>query len=388
MERPFISGPTVWITDPVTHGPRDDQPLGTQKMTPEFEPIYTIQPDSESLTFKSFQTSGNSLMGQHLSKNDMFKRWQENSAKPYQQCSFDFYLSCMIVLSGDFHQRRAIQRKIARNARNIEFKTGRVQDYLKEAMENTTQTKDKKSKAINVKMVNSILDKAFVDVKTELGFPTIDPVEYSYEITDEVIASTTTDECQRYLEQSQAIPIILPKDFERIQDKLKTTHPDDAKDVLSALKKTKSREHLSVVSIDTDNDEIFIHIVNPLRQQIRMESWKFLLLIEEDKTPRQLYDFDKRGYKDPAHQFIFNNCKAGIIEGRFNSKGSSIEVVCRGTNPTDIMDKATFIVDNTYVLCLYTTLRRLKDDKIRFTRLKEEAETTVANKDEFDKLFQ
>jgi len=354
-------------------------------MTRQIEPIFILFYENESLMLKSFQTSGNSSKIQYLTHSLSFLQ-QQLDQEILHQSSFDFYLSCMIVLTGDSYQRTAIKRKTARAVRNIELKTARIHDYLKEAMQKTSK-KTIKGKPITVKMLNSILDKAFVDVKVKLGFPDIDPVEYSYEITDEVIVAATTDKCKDYLKQSQTIPILLDNDFKRIASHLQEDYADEANQVITALKKTKSRNHIGAISITPEQDEIFVHVVNPYGQQIKMESWKFLLIIEKAKDPIVLYDFYQLDRRDPKPSFIFNNQKKGIVEGRFNPDRSSIEVLSHDRDSKEVTDKATFMIDSTYTLCLYSTLKRLKEDKVRFTLLQEQAQTIIGNKDYFDEQF-
>jgi hypothetical protein len=119
-----------------------------------------------------------------------------------------------------------------------------------------------------------------------------------------------------------------------------------------------------------------------------MESWKFNLLIEHAQTPRHLHNFDNWRYGYPTPLFLFNHCKKGIVEGKFNTKSSSIQVICHGDmGYQDIEDTANFIIDSSYILCLYTTLKKLKEDKARFTSFIENADTTIGNRDEFDNIF-
>ena len=167
---------------------------------------------------------------------------------------------------------------------------------------------------------------------------------------------------------------------------MQNDYKDDAPAVKLALEKTKSREHIAALSITSENDQTFLNIVNRDKHQIRMESWKFVALIERAGETLRLHEYVTKRYNAPPDPFIFNNNKEGEVVGKFYPQGSSLHIAC-SINGSQIRDIAKFILDSTYTLCIYATLKRLHEDKERFRRLQERAETLVAEIDPFDSIY-
>ena len=163
--------------------------------------------------------------------------------------------------------------------------------------------------------------------------------------------------------------------------------PDKAKAIKRALTKTQNKDHLSIFSIDVDDGVIYLHIVSPEKDQLRLESHKFLASIHEAGTALRIHEFRKRSYQDPPDKFIFNNHTEGKVEALYRPDTSILQVICYKKKEKGPAENAVFILDSSYVVCLYIMLKKLKSDQVKFEMLKENADTNIENRDVFDELF-
>ena len=207
-----------------------------------------------------------------------------------------------------------------------------------------------------------------------------------------IAAEADDDECEQYLSSRKNIGLITPQIFDDIKEYLKDQFPSKVVDIMMALKQTESREHLSIFSIDAENYTPYVHIVNPEKGQIKMENWKFIYLIENPNIPIELYDFNKkkdaRNKFPKTHKFVFNKIETGKVIGQLNPEKSQFQIVNYDESATQKHGpRDVFTVDSTYLLCLYVTLKRLKEDKVRFTKFLESAEAQTVSKDIFERVF-
>jgi len=305
----------------------------------------------------------------------------------FNQQYFAFYLSVMVIMIADSYQRSAIQRKTARGARNIPFKQQRVQNDLRIAMGKAN---------IKMRMLNRIFETAFTDLKEELGFPKKNKYEFCYEILDRILVKAP-QKCRDHLAKRRPKKLFFKEQFDIIKVELKNKFPDEAPYLIKNINKTKSRQHLSAISLSTDYDETFVHIVSPQNKQIKMEAWKFLNLLEDPEKPKLLYDFEASESRKYNHKFIFNTRTDGRVEGAFFRENSTLRCIRFEQKKTnegervrvnlgESIGSANFMLDTYYIFCLYTVLKKLKDDKIRFEELKEKASVAVSNEDHYKKI--
>lgn len=352
------------------------------------DPIFRVNPDPEYFTLLEVSLRKKELQWQYLSVKDIHDLWLQKSGDNFNQPYFDLYLSVMVTMMADPYQRRVIQRKTSRGARNIPFKLKRVHGYLKDAME--------KTKKINMKELNLILKTAFTDLKEELGFPKNNGYEFCWEIQDRILAKASP-KCRKYLEQRRQTKFLYEEKFEIIKKHLKADYADEADTIIKLIGETKSRDHLSAISISTEHGETFVHIVNPHNKQIKMEAWKFLNLLEDPEKPKLLYDFEASDSRNYNHKFIFNTRTDGRVEGAFYRENSTLRCtrfeqkkINQGerfsVNLGEAIGSANFMLDTYYIFCLYTVLKKLKEDKVRFDELREKAAVAVSNEDHFRKI--
>eukprot|EP01156_Anaeramoeba_ignava_P020539 Anaeramoba_ignava/c16233_g1_i2.p1 GENE.c16233_g1_i2~~c16233_g1_i2.p1 ORF type:complete len:362 (+),score=12.94 c16233_g1_i2:108-1193(+) len=315
-----------------------------------------------------------------LTLSTIYDRWVDfNDDHPL----FDFFPPVMVVLSVEFHQRNVIKRILTKKSRNIRFKTESIYKYLSKALKEL-----KKANTDKFEQIQSRLNDSLADIKKLLGMPVEAPFEYSYIMTDEVIAEADNDQaCREYLSDEQTDEFLTYKQYKDLIKKVQKKFPDKANAISRALYKTQNKEHLSIFSIDVDDGVTYIHIVSPDKDQIRLESHKFIALVEEAGEALHLHKFEKRSYKDQPDKFIFNNNSKGTVEGLFHPQTSTLQVICYEKSRRNPDDNVAFILDNSYVVSLYIMLKKLKNDQTKFEMLKEKADTNIANKDVFESLF-
>lgn len=316
-----------------------------------------------------------------VSRLEMIKKW-ELMAKDHPEQPRAFLLACLLVMAGDENQRRIQERVTASRTRNIPFNIQTTKELLKKAM-----SKNKEHKNVSPKELESLIQATFAPIKEQLGFPAKDPAECSYKVTGEVAAAATSEACIQYLERLKPRAAIFPGEFELICQTLEKEHAADAKNVITAIKKTKAREHISALSLSTEGEMDFITIANVNRQHIKMECWRFIKLIERAGEPLRLHVFEKTRRDVATHPFRFNNCMSGEVICKFNPDKSFLEVVCIHEGTRNLIDNAAFILDSTYTLCLYLTMKRLREDNARFTKLLEDAQCSPSVNDPFESIY-
>ena len=387
----------------------------------EQEPIYIHVRDDDYFRIMQIIVPDGDLSNKemhYLGNTEMFHNWFNHVrsfhklSEPEQQRHL--LLTQYLVLAAGEEEHRVIHKRITdSNTRNIRFQIEKPRRYLMASMERAIRQKafteatsskhkpppellDKKVKETikmafpTPKSIDEVILQAIKKSKKDLKFPDPDPVEFSYKITKEVLAAATSEACKEYLQQQTTRVAIYPYELEQMEQHLKNNFStnNEAQRVIAEIKKTKNREHIAALSITSEKDQTFVGLVNIHRQHIRMEAWKFLALIDRSDESLRLTEFLKPKLGEPPPLFVFNNNKEGVVIGKFTKQRATIDVVCLNEGKEPHKDKATFILDGTYTLCVYTILKRLQKDRERYKELLEEAQTLFKTKDPFDSLYQ
>lgn len=352
----------------------------------EVPTIYAAAPSEDhfSLEEVTLRQKGNGAVQvarKPVSRLEMIKKW-ELATKDHPEQPRAFLLACISVMAGDEDQRRIQERVTASRTRNIPFNIQTTKEFLKKAM-----SIKKEHKKVSPKEIDDLLQATFAPIKQQLGFPAKDPAECSYKVTGEVVAAATSEACIQYLEQQKPRVAIFPCEFELICQTLEKEHATDAEKVIAAIKTTKSREHIAALSLSTEGEIDFITIANVNRQFLKMESWRFIKLIEQAGEPLRLHVFEKIKRDATMHPFRFNNNRAGEVVAKFTPGKSCLEVACIQEGSSAILDKAAFTLDSTYTLCIFLTLKRLREDKAQFAKLLEGALCSPSVNDPFESIY-
>jgi hypothetical protein len=207
-----------------------------------------------------------------------------------QQEEYHFYLSYLVLTEAELKQRRTVLRISDRHTRNIKCYTKTTEQYLIQSVKNaiiakqypysefpnmTKTERNKLKQKIPKNEFMGLVDDAFSDIKKKLGVPSENSSEFSYRISEEVIAHATTPECIEYLEQKQAQQTqeyFNINEFQKICTGLEQQYPEEAEEVITYLTKTKSRDHIAVISLTTEYGQIYVSIANAENQYVKMEA--------------------------------------------------------------------------------------------------------------------
>jgi hypothetical protein len=134
--------------------------------------------------------------------------------------------------------------------------------------------------------------------------------------------------------------------------------------------------------------QLLVSIVNVGGDLLQIEGYKLLRLIDEHENDQggwlSIGKLDKQGDWLPDPLVKLNKETTGELVARYIAKESFLQVRCRTTDrktsKTGESVRASFILDQDYLVCLYVAIMRLRHDKQRFEELREQAETKpVAN---------
>ena len=294
-----------------------------------------------------------------------------------------FLLACMVLASGEYEQRHRLKKKLDPKTvyakQNVLTCTAYARITLKKGGEY--------KKMETMQSLKQVLSDALKPVRERLNLPAENPAGLFYAITDEVIASVDGPECQLYLERQGALGSITEKRFIELETELMARFPDDADFAIKALKKTKTREPLSLISLDVRKGIRLVSLVNPDGGLLQMDASRFMELLSHPNTPLLLAFHTKQdpvAYKD--RPVVFNNNVTGRVVAKFMPDRSRITVLCLQEDRDDLQDKADFILDADYMVCLFIVLERLRDDEVEYRRMKEKADVTLVGLDPFDKF--
>lgn len=377
-------------------------------MIEDSRPLYHAVQDEDNLELVSIEIHENAdktywIKRTPISLIETYNRFQylEIDSNPKE---YDFYLSHLVLLESERSQRRTVLRISDHSTRNIKCYTNTTEQYLIESIKKaivakqypysefpnmTKQDRNQKKRKIQGQDFKEMLDEAFIDLKKKLGITEQKDFEFSYTLSDDVLAHAESSDTLQYLEQKQAQQsqsYLSIKQFENICSDLEQRYPEEAERIIAHFKETKSRDHIAAISLTTEYGQTFISIASAENQYVKMEGWKFIRLIEDHDTTLRLHEFQKRRGNQPADPFEFNMNTEGIVVGQFNLTESCIHINCADKDKpqTQVHDNSTFNVDTSYILCLYTILKRLREDKERFDRLEEKAKTTPSLYDPFN----
>lgn len=357
-------------------------------------PIYAIAEEEEhfalvSLNIVEERYKANWTRRSLCSILDLHDNWK--TAQEFDGGSDEcaFYLSCLIFSIAMGPQKKRLARIADPKTVNIKLVTEASAEYLKKALKQIKKINGSKNntmteKSPKMKELEVAIDESLAAVRRKLGFPEQHFREICYKITPEVIASATEEKCRTYLEQQSKSRYIFSDRFEEICKTLNADHSTDAGQVVAELKATKSRDHLSIFSISTENDQIYISIVNEEGKHIKMESWNFIRLIENPNITKRLHEFVYKRGSSYIDFFTYNNNKEGCVVGQMDTNRSYLNTACLSMQNETMQDRAVFLLDTTYTLCMYITLKRLAKDKDRFNILFYQSITFKPIKDPFE----
>lgn len=246
-------------------------------------------------------------------------------------------------------------------------------NYAK-ALGKTTPRKGEERITLDFERLTALFAEAYGPIRRKLGWGDPLPTDYHYSITPDVIAAAGETACRDYLEQIGALfQYIFPDVYGKLEAKLASDYPGELKEVRKALKQSKSRNHLSSLSLADIRGETMVCIANHHKQRLRLEAWKFLALMDKPDSTKMIARLERTDYREKSSSFLFCDRTTGDVHAVFKPKHSTIHVVCEREEDKVPDEIAEFVIDPDFALCMYMLLSRLRRDKEEFTRLWEEA---------------
>lgn len=316
------------------------------------------------------------------------KRVYENRHQRYDDLSFDLAAMVLKLTS----EKATAFFELTGEPRSINAKynpcilKGTFRNHAK-AFNKITPKKGEKRISVNFERLNALFTEAYQPVRTSLGWGDPLPTDYHYSITPDVEAAAYSEECKEYIERIKAnYQYIFPDVYEKLEAKLASDFPDELKEVRKALKQSKSRNHLSSLSLADIRGETMVCIANHHKQRLRLETWKFLALLDDPDATKMIARLERTDYREKTSSFLFCDRTTGNVHAIFKPKRSTIHVVCQRDEDKVPDEIAEFVIDPDFALCMFMLLSRLKQDKEEFTRLWEEA-NIQATYDPFEDKF-
>jgi len=299
-----------------------------------------------------------------------------------------FYLAIQVLMVGEKRQANTVKVLTTAGVRDVKTGVKTVADYLEiYRYPAIVRQRDYKAERTGIEMDNyneliKQLKTVFEPIKLNtLRLPAVNPSAYSYTVPDALLTVVTPD-CKKYL-KSFVTRTITSREFEKIKTDLLLEYPDDAIMVTESMKKTECPDHLSAISFNDKGGQLLVTIVNVKGDLIQMEGYKFLRLIEAHDNGKGgwlgLGDLDREKEWMPEPLIKFNKEKTGEFRARYSARNSCIyaQHMVREKNDKESKEgqKSLFIIDQDYLVCLYVAIVRLKNDKQKFERLREIADT-------------
>lgn len=276
-------------------------------------------------------------------------------------------------------------------SQNLVYEPERANRLLKlftdRLINDNDKPKERERKRMDPDRLYDLFTEAFTPIRQKLGWGDGGDTKKSYNVTEDVIKMAASKECKEYLGRlTVQYPHIFPDRLQKIAADLARDYPLEGKQVLDALKKTGNRRHFASLSLTDERGELMVCLANHHKQRLRVEAWKFALLLESPAEPKMLAQLERLDYRERRTPFLFNDLSRGDVHAMFFPDNSVIRVICKREEDKLPDEQATFYIEPDYALSLYLLLTRMRQDQEQFTRLWEEA-TVTPKEDLFDSLY-
>ncbi len=306
--------------------------------------------------------------------------WVNFEEVSFDHSDRDFLNAAAVLHGGERLQRGVVKRKVKKGTRNITSRIGRCDRLLGLARHPEIMgSEDKKEKNGMLKIMQKQLGELVKTAREQINWQGEVPSRYSYVVTQDVLDDAEDSHCADYFEPL-ADQRFFEQDLQKIEADVTARYSKVAQSTLQILRRTKTSEHLSMISLTADEQgSLYVTLVDPKGHHLKVEASRFVEMIDSHDQPRRLHVFPPRGSRQQV-PFAFNDNSEGEIVGKFMQEKVKFDIVCCQTQGQygNVNDRAWFYVDVEYLLCLWVVLCRLEQDKGRYTQMKSMAEATIA----------
>lgn len=285
--------------------------------------------------------------------------------------TLSFYLSLLVVLGSEPEQRRMIKLKTDKKLRSIKLQVKSAVDYARATLNSCLKKCHNEKGGENMnKELEKVLAETFEPVKRVLRMPSGNPVEFSYPITDQVIALAADPDCREFLEVLATDGPVYSWQLNEVIKDIQRKYPKDCASVLRQLYCGKTREHLSAISWSGNSRDIMVTVVNPEGIKLTCEAQKFVLMVRENVCTMQLGTLGIRNRESGMEEVTLSvQLKKGRVVGWYDAVKSTLRISCLRDQDGAVDYTTSFVLDSDMVVSLYVVLEQLRDNRERFQRL-------------------
>ena len=370
--------------------------------------IYRLRQDNDIFRLESYgvHTTGGAPWWKSLNIEYLYNTLIDESTN---SDSKRFNLAALMLYSGEGYNRSALRRITARGARNIPFEIPSGVHCLAASLNKTSraganilnQPQTTSEMPMGTNDVKDLLNEALRPIKVRLGLPESNPVQQCFRISESTLKLASAA-CRSYLNQVKVRGILTTYRFEKLKSELakllRPEHPDEAKyleeldNIISSIAHQTTTDHLSALSLSSKNSHLLVSIVNVRGEMVSLEAWKLLRLVDDHDKQINLGSLERRGTWEQDSLLEFSLSKVGDLYAVYQATESVLHVACERTKvsgndrtTTDPVGKASFIIDQDYLVSLYITITQLRANKEAFDALREKADARVVTN--VDHLF-
>jgi hypothetical protein len=285
-----------------------------------------------------------------------------------------FVVASRIIASGEIRQRNRTAEIKQKRSRNLLTDVESTFVYLARTLPRITD--EDGGVQLNIEEAQELLVGALVPVKEKLGMPKINPVEESYEITEEVLDAAKSVKSRTMLTREIPHGIIFPERAKLIEDRFTLELGDDAAPILQALWDTENRRHIALMTLGGGRSgEPRVSIVDEAKNRLEMPDWKLLDLLNHSNQARRIYTFPANHLMDKYPEVIFNSSSVGDLVAKYRPEESVLEVINvippkqKGAKLDKQGGIVKFYLDQDYLACLWIVLSRIASDLRRYNDL-------------------
>ena len=216
-----------------------------------------------------------------------------------EHSDLDILNAAAVIHEGERFQRRVVQRKVKPGTRNINNRIGHCNRYLGSARcPEIMASDDREEKKQMLKEFQKELCELVFKVRKQFKCQGEAPSRWSYVVTDDVLDAAEEVGCEEYFEPIEN-QRFFGEDLKKIEVDVRTKYPEVAEGVLQVLRKTRTDDHLSMISLTADEQgTLYVTLVDPKGHHLTVEASRFVEMIGSHDQPRRLHVFPPRGHRD------------------------------------------------------------------------------------------
>jgi hypothetical protein len=293
-----------------------------------------------------------------------------------------FVIAARTVAGGEIRQRKRATELKQKRSRNLLTDVEYPFVFLARTIPHLTD--EDGGVHLNIEEARALLADALGPLKEKLGMPRQNPVEESYEITDEVLDMAASEPARAMLAREVPHGVIFPERLGLIEERFTNDLGGEAAPILQALRNTANRRHLALLTLGGGRrSEPLVTIIDEAKNCLEIPDWKLLDLLNNPDQSRKLYTFPADYVSSKYKEVVFNSVTTHDLVAKYRPRESQLEVVNiippkqAAAKPNKQGGIVTFYLDQDYLACLWIVLARAAADQCRYDVLFKDAEARV-----------